>query len=173
MSMGMGMGMGIGGGYLHHHPKGPKRCRVFESMHSIPAVVLMSGKLSRKQVPSNHNDSNFKAFRLNVLPRYKSHTQKLQGKRRKNTRIRVKSSQTTFDNSYTIRRDTMAEFFQTLKDKEEEAEEEEEEEGKKESLVQELELERKSRQHQVAERDQVKSPLQGAFSKCTRHSDNF
>ncbi|KAI4492725.1 hypothetical protein M0804_002516 [Polistes exclamans] len=42
-----------------------------------------------------------------------------------------------------------------------------------ESLVQELELERKSRQHQVAERDQVKSPLQGAFSKSTRHSDTF
>ncbi|KAK1116773.1 hypothetical protein K0M31_018055 [Melipona bicolor] len=33
-----------------------------------------------------------------------------------------------------------------------------------ESLVQELELERKSRQHQAAERDQVKSPLQGGFS---------
>ncbi|KAF7385077.1 hypothetical protein HZH66_012163 [Vespula vulgaris] len=33
-----------------------------------------------------------------------------------------------------------------------------------ESLVQELELERKSRQHQVAERDQVKSPLQGAIA---------
>ncbi|EGI57815.1 hypothetical protein G5I_14001 [Acromyrmex echinatior] len=37
-----------------------------------------------------------------------------------------------------------------------------------ESLVQELELERKSRQHQAAERDQVKSPLQGALYKNTR-----
>lgn len=37
-----------------------------------------------------------------------------------------------------------------------------------ESLVQELELERKSRQHQTAERDQVKSPLQGALNKSTR-----
>ncbi|KYN20799.1 hypothetical protein ALC57_06705 [Trachymyrmex cornetzi] len=37
-----------------------------------------------------------------------------------------------------------------------------------ESLVQELELERKSRQHQAAERDQVKSPLQGIRTpKCT------
>lgn len=36
-----------------------------------------------------------------------------------------------------------------------------------ESLVQELELERKSRQHQAAERDQVKSPLQGGFADST------
>jgi hypothetical protein len=38
-----------------------------------------------------------------------------------------------------------------------------------ESLVQELELERKSRQHQAAERDQVKSPLQGALEKNTKY----
>lgn len=36
-----------------------------------------------------------------------------------------------------------------------------------ESLVQELELERKSRQHQAAERDQVKSPLQGGFNDAS------
>lgn len=39
-----------------------------------------------------------------------------------------------------------------------------------ESLVQELELERKSRQHQAAERDQVKSPLQGGFADSTSSS---
>ncbi|EFN83052.1 hypothetical protein EAI_03999, partial [Harpegnathos saltator] len=39
-----------------------------------------------------------------------------------------------------------------------------------ESLVQELELERKSRQHQAAERDQVKSPLQGAFNRNSKYT---
>nr|KAF7406839.1 hypothetical protein H0235_014495 [Vespula pensylvanica] len=37
------------------------------------------------------------------------------------------------------------------------------------SLVQELELERKSRQHQVAERDQVKSPLQDPSRSDFQH----
>nr|XP_050862456.1 dachshund homolog 2 isoform X6 [Vespula vulgaris] len=42
-----------------------------------------------------------------------------------------------------------------------------------ESLVQELELERKSRQHQVAERDQVKSPLQESRTGYYKNSVLF
>ncbi|XP_031370102.1 uncharacterized protein LOC102680868 [Apis dorsata] len=42
-----------------------------------------------------------------------------------------------------------------------------------ESLVQELELERKSRQHQAAERDQVKSPLQESRTGYYKNSVLF